>query len=98
MSVRVYPKGPIWRRHVEQLRLRYFSVEEAEPGDTQSIAVPAGISETATNKETKVENGQKSRIANPGPSVKPKRPNPRMPNGTEYSRDKPRRSRRLKKQ
>ena len=98
VSVRVYPKGPIWRRHVEQLRPRYFSVEDAEPGDTPSIAVPAGISETATHKETKVENGQKLRIADPGPSVKPKRPNPRMPTGTEYSRDKPRRSRRLKKQ
>ena len=98
VTVRVYPKGPIWRRHVEQLRPRYFSVEDAEPGDTPSIAVPAGISETATQKETKVENGQKLRIADPGPSVKPKRPNPQMPTGTEYSRDKPRRSRRLKKQ
>ena len=98
VSVRVYPKGPIWRRHVEQLRPRYFSVEDAEPGDTPNIAVPAGKSETATQKETKVENGQKLRIADPRPSVKPKRPNPRMPTGTEYSRDKPRRSRRLKKQ
>eukprot|EP00795_Rhopilema_esculentum_P005001 gene5001-biopygen83 len=98
VSVRVYPKGPIWRRHVEQLRPRYFSVEDAEPGDTPSIAVPAGISEMATHKETNVEKGQKLRIADPGPYVKPKRPNPRMPTGTEYSRDKPRRSRRLKKQ
>eukprot|EP00795_Rhopilema_esculentum_P011757 gene11757-2047_t len=33
----------------------------------------------ATHKETNVEKGQKLRIADPGPYVKPKRPNPRMP-------------------
>ena len=98
LPVRVYLKGPIWCKHVEQLRQRYFSVEDAEPGDTTSIAVPAGISETARHKETRVEMVKKLRIADPGPTVKPMRTNSRMPTGTEYSRDKPRRSGRLKKQ
>ena len=34
VAFRVYPKGPIWRRHVDQLRPRYGSVEDNEPGDT----------------------------------------------------------------
>ena len=36
VAVRVYPKSPIWRRHVDQLRPRYGSVEDNEPGDIAS--------------------------------------------------------------
>lgn len=32
-SVKVFPHGPEWRRHWEQLRLCYVSMEDCEPGD-----------------------------------------------------------------
>ena len=32
-NVRVYPKGPTWRRHLEQLQPRHSSEEDGEPGD-----------------------------------------------------------------
>ena len=34
VNVRVYPRGPTWRRHVDQLLPRYTSDEDNEPGDT----------------------------------------------------------------
>ena len=39
VNVRVYPKGPTWCRHVKQLRPRYASEEDKDPGDTPSSAV-----------------------------------------------------------
>ena len=39
VNVRVYPKGPTWRRHVEQLCPRYTSEEDNDPGDTPSSAI-----------------------------------------------------------
>ena len=32
-NVRVCPRGPIWRRHIEQLQPRYVSEEDNEPGE-----------------------------------------------------------------
>ena len=33
VQVRVFPKGVTWRRHLEQLRPRYTSQEDTEPGE-----------------------------------------------------------------
>ena len=33
VNVQVYPSGPVWRRHLDQLRPRYTSVEDTEPAD-----------------------------------------------------------------
>nr|KAG5696115.1 hypothetical protein BaRGS_020516 [Batillaria attramentaria] len=33
-NVKVVPRGPVWRRHWEQLRPRYASEEDNEPGDS----------------------------------------------------------------
>ena len=41
VNVRVLPCGPTWRRHVEQLRPRYASDEDRDPGDTPSSTVTA---------------------------------------------------------
>ena len=41
VNVRVYPKGPTWRRYVEQLRPRYFSAEDEEPCDIPSTTSPS---------------------------------------------------------
>ena len=37
-NVKVIPRGPVWRRHWEQLRPRYASDEDNEPGDTTHVA------------------------------------------------------------
>ena len=45
-NVRVTPRGPIWRRHLDQLRPRYFSAENLDPGeDSFSKNVPSFSSE-----------------------------------------------------
>ena len=33
VTVKVLPRGPIWRRHVEQLRPRHASTEDEDPGE-----------------------------------------------------------------
>nr|KAG5696632.1 hypothetical protein BaRGS_034093 [Batillaria attramentaria] len=33
-NIKVVPRGPVWRRHWEQLRPRYASEEDSEPGDS----------------------------------------------------------------
>ena len=34
--VKVVPRGPVWRRHLDQLRFRHASSEDSEPGDVPS--------------------------------------------------------------
>ena len=51
VNVQVYPRGPVWRRHLDQLRPRYASIEDAEPGDDfvspdSSISTSTSISAT----------------------------------------------------
>ena len=37
VNVRVYPKGPTWRRHIDQLRPRYGVVEDTDPGERPTL-------------------------------------------------------------
>lgn len=37
LNVKVFPNGPTWRRHVEQLRPRYSSEEDLEPGEEPQL-------------------------------------------------------------
>ena len=96
VCVRVYPKGPIWRRHVEQLRPRYVSAEDVEPGETPTSSVERGhLSNGGAEEASPQRKDQDSSSAET--SAKRKRRNPRMPTGNEYGPDRPRRSRRTKK-
>ena len=49
-NVRVLPRGPTWRRHLEQLQPRYVSAEDTEPADTP--AMPLSAPSTAPTTET----------------------------------------------
>ena len=89
VTVRVYPKGPTWRRHVEQLRPRHFSAEDEEPGD---IPITTSLSTTAEAKTP--QDTQLQEFIDEVAKKKRKR-NPRMPIGDEYGRHRPRRSKRL---
>ena len=39
-KVKILPRGPVWRRHWEQLRLRYTSDEDQEPGQDIDTEIP----------------------------------------------------------
>ena len=96
VCVRVYPKGPIWRRHVEQLRPRYVSAEDVEPGETPTSSVERGHLSNGGAEEASPQRKDKDSSSAETPA-KRKRRNPRMPTGNEYGPDRPRRSRRTKK-
>eukprot|EP00731_Ephydatia_muelleri_P037772 Em0559g3a len=85
VNVRVIPRGGTWRRHIEQLRLRYGVEEDADPGE---VPTQEGQEMLMTNAPS---------IPEP-PSVKPRavRTNPRWPTGSEYGPGHPRRSTRQK--
>ncbi|KAL5489033.1 hypothetical protein EMCRGX_G018077 [Ephydatia muelleri] len=38
VNVRVFPKGLIWRRHIEQLQPRYGAQEDVDPGETPTVS------------------------------------------------------------
>ena len=85
-NVKVYPHGPVWRRHWEHLRPRYTSEEDNEPGDAADISEllidhPMEILEKVP--ETRCQRGPRL------PKTKPPVP--------EYGPDNPRRSRRTPK-
>ena len=83
--VRVIPHGPVWRRHIEQLR-PWFP-EDNEPGDNPTT----GSSEPAATVQTVPD---ALATAQTIPNPRPKRPNPRWPTDSQYNRDNPRRSER----
>lgn len=98
VNVKVLPNGPTWRRHIEQLRPRYASSEDAEPGETPIVSCPTV---TAPEEQVEPNNSQAEQEKEPspqaGPPAKPKRKNPRLPTGDEFGPDNPRRSERIKK-
>ena len=79
VNVRVYPRGPTWKRHLEQFCPRYSSKEDAEPPEeipcTTTTSQPLPLPEAP----------------DPRPQTSRQR-NPRLPNGHEYTRDNPRHS------
>ncbi|XP_068691412.1 uncharacterized protein [Montipora foliosa] len=96
VCVRVYPKGPRWRRHVEQLRPTYVSAEDVGPGETPTPSVKSGDHSNGGAEKASPQMKDK-RSSNAETSAKRKRRNPRMPTGNEYGPDRPRRSRCTKK-
>ena len=52
MNVRVYPKGPTWRRHIDQLRPRYGVKEDTDPGETPIIRNDKSVFSTTQKEET----------------------------------------------
>lgn len=46
VNVRVYPRGPTWRRHWEQLRPRQTNPDDDDPGDAVKLAKPGDTPDT----------------------------------------------------
>ena len=109
---RILPKGPVWRRHIEQLKPRYVFNhfdEDKEPGEVpsshakeqvQPLNMPDNDEEPVSPR---VSEGIPEQLESPKsdnstePSlVRIKRRNPLWPSDTSYGPDNPRRSERLK--
>ena len=98
--VRVHPRGPTWRRHIEQLRPRYGLDEDADPGEGDSTCSHVDQGDASTRHDAVP---QAPSITVPmAPSVPPHVPSgptkpigpPVLPGG--YTSDQPRRSGRLR--
>ena len=75
LAVRVEPRGPVWRRHADQLRPRHVSDEDAEPGDElqKNTTSPPSSPEPSVSEERPPEYGPH----NPRRSKRNRRPNPK---------------------
>ena len=92
VNVRVVPCGPTWRRHLDQLRPRYRSEEDLEPGELPSQSVATEPLDRPS-MEVKESTGT-SETPKAVQESRPKRRNPRLPNDDQYGRHNLRRSRR----
>ena len=84
VNVRVIPRGPTWRRHLDQLRPRYGSDQDDDPCE-----IPTSVLSTET-LPAGTDHASSSSSMN-------QRNNPRLPTGDEYGRHNPRRSARTKR-
>ena len=84
VNVRVIPRGPTWRRHLDQLRPRYGSDQDDDPCEIPTSflsteTLPAGTDHASSSSSMNQRN------------------NPRLPTGDEYERHNLRRSARTKR-
>ena len=88
VNVKVYPKGPTWRRRVEQLRLRHFSAEDEESDDIPSTSSLSAAVNARTLQDSHLQpsgSGVEILTATTEEVAKKKRKrNPRMSIGDEY--------------
>ena len=84
VNVRVIPRGPTWRRHLDQLRPRYGSDQDDDPCE-----IPTSVLSTET-LPAGTDHASSSSSMN-------QRNNPRLPTGDEYGRYNPRQSARTKR-
>ena len=86
VNVRVHPRGPTWRRHIDQLRPCYGVDQDTDPGDTSA---PSSLTQVPDSPQADQD------VVVP-PSVH-QRQNPRMPQGKQYGPCNPRSSKRISK-
>ena len=84
VNVQVIPRGPTWRRHLDQLRPRYGSDQDDDPCEIPTSVLstetlPAGTDHASSSSSMNQLN------------------NPRLPTGDEYGRHNLRRSARTKR-
>jgi hypothetical protein len=88
-EVKVHPNGPIWRRHWEQLRPRFASAEDLEPGEA-----------AASPESAPTDTGLLEQVQQPDGWAPPRTPSsspPRLPSPPPYGPGNPRRSQRPRK-
>ena len=88
VNVRVVPRGPTWRRHIEQLRPRYGIKEDDDPGEVSTdISMRKPFQPPTANGQSATDSAV----------FKQRRKCPRKSPTDGYTRQNPRRSERLKK-
>jgi len=75
---RVVPRGPVWRRHIDQLQRRYVSPDDTEPGDTPRLSESReenpSVSEQLSSNTLTVTTGQPPTSQNVSPEYGPSHP------------------------
>ena len=78
MNVRVYPRGPTWHHHIEQLQPRYISTKDTEPGMIiDSCSSPEEITKAPSTDKGHQEESQPLPAPPASPELEPQRPMPR---------------------
>ena len=91
VNVRVLPRGPTWRRHIDQLRPRFGADQDNDPGDD-----PAETKRAQFDQQPKDAPRIQAQQAQEQPARLPqRRRNWRKPNEDQYGAHHPRRSERL---
>ena len=64
VNVRVVPRGPTWRRHIDQLRPRYGVNEDTDPGEDPRTTSTNGVNEDADpGKDLRLDSTDRSQDA-----------------------------------
>ena len=94
VSVRIVPRGSIWRRHIDQLRPQYTTDEDADPGEMPSnLATPDTIpTEVVTPMNDALPQPPPTTVAQPR-----KQRSWRLPNDDQFEVHNPRQSERLRR-
>ena len=91
--VHICPRGPVWKRHIEQLRPRYGADQDADPGE---VTIPE--STTHPPLQNPAHSVVPDTTAQPPLQIPgPAEPMSRWPQQTTYDPDNPRRSRRQRR-
>lgn len=51
LLVKVFPRGPVWKRHIEQIRPRFGSDQDNDPGEIVSTSLSSSTSSTQPSSE-----------------------------------------------
>ena len=78
VNVRVVPRGPAWRRHIDQLQRRYVSPDDTELGDTPRLSESReenpSVSEQLSSDTSTATTGQPPTSQNASPEYGPSHP------------------------
>ena len=92
VNVRVLPRGPTWRRHIDQLRPRFGVDQDKDPGDD-----PAKTESNQYDQQREDSPRiQEQPVCDEQTKQPPRRRNWRQPNDNQYGAHNPRRSERLR--
>ncbi|KAK3722834.1 hypothetical protein RRG08_040217 [Elysia crispata] len=91
--VHVCPRGPVWKRHIEQLRPRYGADQDADPGEVTILESTTHPPLQNPAPSVVPDSTAQPPLQIPGPTE----PMSRWPQQTTYGPDNPRRSRRQRR-
>ena len=94
VNVRVLPRGPTWRRHIDQLKPRFGADQDTDPGDEPTKTVQNQFDQPMMD----TPGIQEQQVRDERTQQPRRRRNWRQPNDNQYGGHNPRRSERLRNQ